>query len=294
MLLLPAITGILLGQNIAIALALILLSLRLFGHENPRNLFGAGIFTIALALKPWLFALIIVFFLTKKYSVGISLTVLYLLIFALIPAIVFPAELMEGYLNLSAKMFKITVVTMNNMSFSSFLLRLSLPNWPSLSHSFSPITLSASQIILPLAVAMAIGMASLCIIIKKKPSNDVVWMTSLCLILLPLSILWDHYLILAIPNTMLLMTQKYDGWTLRSYSYISFLFIGFLSFRETVWGRVVETGAVGWGSIDANILMSPNATLWYHLLTFIIIATTPLVTLLNSDKFARARCNAFS
>jgi len=206
-LLFPVMAGVWLGQNTLLCLTAGLLGARLLAHRDRRRFGGLALWWLACALKPW-FVLVLLLLLPARRWADAALAVGgWALLFLALPRLLLP-ELAQGYAVVSQNLLEITIAPPNNVSIRAHLMRIQWEGWAELVRVWTPVELSAAArsrelwIVLPLgALVGAWGF------VRGRRWEHLV-VVGLAAVLVPLGVVWTHYLVFALPLAVVLAFEQ--------------------------------------------------------------------------------------
>ncbi len=196
------------GQNTIIVCALLLLALRLLLEPGGsrgvgwRLVSGTALLCLVFLLKPWVFLILGLFLLTRRWLVLAVGSSAWLLLTLLLPRLLVPSELLRHYSDFSSYLPFASCLACNNFSLRGFIHRLSWPGWlQDLSewraHRVPDGVLWPELLILGVAALLFAA-----VVVWRRPRLEVTVVAALALLILVPGISWSHYLVLVIPLTI--------------------------------------------------------------------------------------------
>ncbi len=206
----PVMAAVCLGQNTLWTLALLLLGWRVM-HAPGRTAqaLGVALWLLACACKPWAVLLLGLLPVLRSWRVAAGAAAGWVTLFVLLPALVVPEAVLEGYRATSAALLEVTVAPTNNISLRAFLLRMRLDQWTEASAQWTMLRMNRAWLAAELPVLLAVLAAAVRIWWVRRPSADHTLAAGLALVLLPLGVCWTHYLVFCAPMVALLLTHEH-------------------------------------------------------------------------------------
>lgn len=192
----PVYYSVQLGQNVMIGLAVVLLALRAFDARRPLPAFL--LFLFAMAAKPWFVLLLGIFPFAGQLGRGLALAAAYAAVSIGLAGSLLPSAMVADWSAVLERIPNVSILAFNNISIRAFVHRLSLPDWPAHLLSWRPLEVSAANRVVELIVIGALGLASAYGLYRQR-GRRLVWIAGAPLILLPLGVVWDHYVVMGIP-----------------------------------------------------------------------------------------------
>lgn len=194
------------GQNGLPALALIMLGFRITSVEHGfwRSVTSGVLVALGITCKPWCIFLTGIWLLLRQWRIVFSIIGFYTVINVVLPAVLLPNSLLLAYKNVVNMLSKTVLMAYNDISIRSMIHKLTYRNSQNYLQVWdTSIHIEPQFLIIELVIITLIGVAAAWIILKKRPPHPITFLSSLCLILVPLPICWTHYLVFAAPLSML-------------------------------------------------------------------------------------------
>ena len=206
----PVLGAVWLGQNTLLCLAAGLLGARLLAHPDRRRFAGLALWWLACALKPWFVLLLGVLVLARRWTDAAVALGGWALLFLALPRLVLP-ELAHGYAAVSQNLLEMTIAPANNVSIRSHLMRLYWEGWVDLLKIWTPVELSAAARARELWLVLPIGALVAAWGFVKRPGWEHLVLGGLAAVLIPLGVVWTHYLVFAVPAAVWLAASRDHG-----------------------------------------------------------------------------------
>jgi len=202
----PVLQGIAFGQNTILIPALLLLSLHFANLTGKKALLLTISATIVLALiKPWSILLAAFIMAAAPIKTAIVLLLSLLLVFFVFPYFLLP-ELLHDYAAGLVNTSKMAFVHYENFSLLAGLIRVFEPQWRLFFGNYSNLPMDTQiayslSILITLTVGLALTLKILYLRFKNPDTKNIqaLWPLALAVSLIPLSVTWAHYYLLAIP-----------------------------------------------------------------------------------------------
>jgi hypothetical protein len=245
----PMLYAVELGQNVPITLALAWGGARALRPEEKPWL-GVGLWVLASLFKPWFVLAFVLLLLAKRYREFAAGAGAWALLSIGLPKLLSPT-LAEGYSQVNQALLTSTVVPQNNVSLRSHILRLSDPDWISMVTNWQPVQIPPQSLQLELYALLAVGLGILVWgLVRPRAWMDLV-RVGLVAMLLPLGIVWTHYLIFSFPLIAALVAdpRKPVRWT----------GIGLATYMIAMWPHAIQDPihAYRWTDIETFALANP-------------------------------------
>ena len=185
-----------LGQNTLIALALFLLALRAFEGGRPWQ--GGALALLSIAAKPWLVLLLGVLPFLGWWRRALALALACAGGLLALPRLLLPEAVLRDYTAVLERLPSVSILAYNNLSVRALIQRLGAEDWPAHLLHWVPIPVPPPVRVLELAVLAALGAAAALLLYRRRGTTAVL-NSGLVLVLLPLGVLWSHYLVMGIP-----------------------------------------------------------------------------------------------
>lgn len=209
----PVAYAVTLGQNIVPALALILVGFRSMSQPGARRAVGIASLLAAVACKPWLVLVLPVVGLVHGLRAFGMVAAAYGTVFVVVPYAFAPA-LMAAHHQVIANMTDALIVAGNNLSARALLTRLAHPEWLSVFarwfYAGTPPEIRSLEllIVVPLSAAFAWALWRT----RRTATLEAQLASTLCIMLITLSVCWSHYLVMTIPAAALALLGRSDRW----------------------------------------------------------------------------------
>ncbi len=246
----PMLYAVELGQNVPITLALAWAGARALG-PGEKPWLGIALWVLASLFKPWFvlaFALLLLAKRWKEFAVGAGA---WALLSVLLPKVLSP-ELATGYSQVSQALLTTTVVPQNNISFRSHVLRLGDSDWVSMVSNWQPVQIPPQSLQLELYALLAMGLGILVWgLVRPRAWMDLV-RVGLVAMLLPLGIVWTHYLIFCFPLVAALIADERAP--------LRWVGIALATYFIAMWPHALQDPihAFRWTAIEAFAVASPT------------------------------------
>ena len=246
----PMLYAVELGQNVPITLALAWAGARALG-PGERPWLGVALWVLASLFKPWFVLAFALLLLAKRWREFAAGAGAWALLSLALPKLLSPA-LAAGYSQVSQALLTTTVVPQNNVSLRSHILRLGDPDWVSMVSNWQPVQIPPGALQVELYALLAMGLGVLVWGLVRPRA----WMDLVCVglvaMLLPLGIVWTHYLIFSFPliAALVLDARRPLRWT----------GIGLATYMIAMWPHAIQDPihAYRWTEIEAFALASPT------------------------------------
>ncbi|MCU0241654.1 MAG: glycosyltransferase 87 family protein [Vicinamibacteria bacterium] len=205
----PVVSSVSLGQNTLPTVALVLWGLRLCDLPTRGRYAGCALLLLACCCKPWAAASFALLALTRRYRPFLVCVVGYMLLFLVLPRLVFPAPLVNGYAEMTVRLSRLSLVAFNDLGMRALIHRLTWPQWPTGLYEWSATSVSPIVWNLHVAVTLAAALGFLWLVVRHRLDATVVHAAGLAFCLLPLSVMWGHYLVLTYPLLCLALLAPY-------------------------------------------------------------------------------------
>jgi hypothetical protein len=207
-----------LGQNITVALALLLVGARCVrqGHW-----LAGPLLALSVSAKAWLLPLALLIPLLHRndgwlkrclVAYGVLGTGLVLLPWLLQP------EFFSAYMVVAGKLSDVTILAYNNVAVRGFFSRFIHDYWFTSSHRWSPIVVPGELKVIEVMLLGWIGLVAALVAAKWRSDGGAKVLAGCCLVLLLPGVCWTHYYVLLIPPAIALAScprfrLKVAGWT---------------------------------------------------------------------------------
>lgn len=195
----PVVAGMWLGQNTLPCLALALLGWR--GLERGGRVgtgAGLGAWWLAALMKPWFILIFGVLALMGRWrQLGLGLVGAALLLVG-VPALLAPPALLAGYAQMTRGLPDVLFLAWNNVSLRAHLSRLARPDWGRYIRDWTPFEVTPAVRALEAGLLLAAA-AAILLWLRARPAERHRLALLLFAALLPLGVVWTHYLVFAIP-----------------------------------------------------------------------------------------------
>jgi hypothetical protein len=192
----PVVYGVQLGQNTLIALALVLLAVRIF--ESGRPWVGGSVMLLAMAAKPWFLLLLGIFPFLGWLKRTFGMVAGYALVMVALPLLALPEALTRDYQAMLARLPVQSILAHNNVSLRAVIHRLGKDDWPNHLLSWVPIPVAPTNRSIELAILVVLGAAAAYLLYRCRGERRVLY-SGMVLALLPVGVLWNHYIVMGIP-----------------------------------------------------------------------------------------------
>jgi hypothetical protein len=246
----PVLYAVELGQNVPITLALAWAGARALG-PGEKPWLGISLWVLASLFKPWFVLAFVLLLLAKRWKDFAAGAGAWALLAVLLPKVLTP-ELAAGYSQVNQALLTTTVVPQNNISLRSHVLRLSDPDWIGMVSNWQPVQISPQSMQLELYALLAVGLGILVWgLIRPRAWLDLV-RVGLVAMLLPLGIVWTHYLIFAFPLIAALVADGRRP--------LRWLGIALSTYMLAMWPHAIQdpVHAHRWKDIEAFALADPS------------------------------------
>lgn len=191
------------GQNTLIALALVLLALRLWTGEGWRRLFAVLLLSVAVLAKPWilLLALGCLAAIRAWSAIGVAAAIGVTLEY-LVPLLFPVRELASGYAGVRSMLLWSSPLARSNVSLRAFLHRLFVGDWAAADGTLQGWVVPTPVFGFEVAIVL-LGIALfLAWVWTRDVPRDHVAAAVLAMVPLVLGVCWTHYLVFAVPLTL--------------------------------------------------------------------------------------------
>lgn len=265
----PMLYAVELGQNVPITLALAWAGARAL-RPGERPWLGVALWVLASLFKPWFVLAFVLLLLARRWKEFAAGAGAWALLSALLPKILSPA-LADGYSQVSQALLTTTVVPQNNLSLRSHILRLGDPEWVNMVTNWQPVQIPPQSLQLELYALLAAGLGILVWgLVRPRAWMDLV-RVGLVAMLLPLGIVWTHYLIFSFPLIAALLADGRRP--------IRWVGIGLTTYMLAMWPHAIQDPihAHRWTSVEAFALADPTLGALRAALPFALIVLALLL-----------------
>lgn len=202
----PATYAALLGQNVLVAAALVLLGFRWLSEAGARRWLGLGALLLACAFKHWCLPLLVVPLLLRRWREGFAGLGAYAVCFLALPRWLLPEVLWQGHQSVLAKLPGVSVLAFNNVSLRALIQRTSFPGWPYSAREWNASrSVDGWPLALEVALVLGVGLTFAILVWRKRPSTLHAGVGAMAVVLFALGICWSHYLVFALPLVVLVL-----------------------------------------------------------------------------------------
>lgn len=196
----PVTYSVQLGQNVLICLAAVLIAFRAL--EADRKSAAYPLLLLTAAAKPWFILLLGVLPFMGRWRDALFLGALYGAAFIALPLVSLPGPMISDWTAVLDRLPDVSILAYNNVSIRAFIHRALDPNWADHLLSWQPLAVPASgRTVEPIVIGI-FALVCLAAILRRR-SQDLLWLTCPALILIPLGVVWDHYIVMAIPALLI-------------------------------------------------------------------------------------------
>lgn len=196
----PVTYSVQLGQNVLICLAAVLIAFRAL--EADRKSVAYPLLLLAAAAKPWFILLLGVLPFMGRWRDALFLGALYGAAFIALPLVSLPGPMISDWTTVLDRLPDVSILAYNNVSIRAFIHRALDPNWADHLLSWQPLAIPARGHTVELIVIGILALVCLAAILRRR-SQDLLVLTCPALILIPLGVVWDHYIVMAIPALLI-------------------------------------------------------------------------------------------
>ncbi|HEY6879416.1 MAG TPA: glycosyltransferase 87 family protein [Polyangiales bacterium] len=213
----PVLSTFDLGQSSMLALALSLAALRLWGKDtSARSLaLGALLAIAAAALKPWCLTLIAGSFALRplRQAAAASGGVLFALL--ALPHALYPRTLLSTYAEQSRLLAETTVDAWLNVSLVATLRRCANEHWQDRIHNLDGMYPDLWMLAVAFFVIGSVALSFIAAVRLHKPRQEYVVSALLAVMPFAIMVVWDHYLVFALPLALIACLGGGHGLVLR-------------------------------------------------------------------------------
>jgi hypothetical protein len=159
---------------------------------------GAALVLLAMAAKPWFLLLLGVFPFLGWLKRTAGMAAGYALVMVAVPFLVLPEALVQDYRAMLARLPVQSILAHNNVSLRAVIHRLGKDDWPNHLLSWVPIPVAPTHRSIELALLAVLGAVAAYMLYRRRGERRVLY-SGMLLALLPVGVLWNHYIVMGIP-----------------------------------------------------------------------------------------------
>jgi hypothetical protein len=278
-----SIYGAALGQTIAIILALLMLATSMSLGNKTGQFIGGLLIAAAITIKPWALLFLPLPALSGRWVTFATAALTTLLMFIAAHSPLFSPELRSDHAAMNATLLESHNLAFNNVSLRAFFERVADPEWGSSIASWTPRKPPTQAVVFAIITALVVALAAALPAWRRRSDPRLLLSIALPLSLIPLGIVWTHYLILLIPG---LWRIAFTAKTIISQA-LSWGAVAFLAFFP-IHRTPIKTHFLIDTPSPSQITESPHAwALWF--LLPLLMALACACALLHSSTSSTAR-----
>ncbi len=204
----PVTYSVQLGQNVLICLAAVLIAFRAL--EKDRRSAAYPLLLLTAAAKPWFILLLGVLPFMGRWRDALWLGVLYGAGFVALPLLTLPRPMVGDWTVVLDRLPDVSILAYNNVSLRAFIHRALDPNWTDHLLSWQPLAVPARGHTVELIAIGVLALVCLAALLRRR-TQGLLWLACPPLILIPLGVVWDHYIVMAIPALLVGLFGVHDS-----------------------------------------------------------------------------------